>query len=80
MIKTFKNLYKKYDTFIKGVLTALGMIAIYDWIIAPGLTAQNTLINIASFVVGSILMVFMLTRTSLISLLIPSSKDFDQRP
>ena len=50
-----KNLYREYKPLFKGVLTALGIIAIYDWVIAPGLTAQNTFINIISFLVGSLM-------------------------
>lgn len=58
MKNTLKRLYSEYKPLFKGVLTGLGMIAIYDWIIAPGLTAQNTFINIISFLVGYVMILF----------------------
>jgi hypothetical protein len=57
-MKTIKYYLKEYSILIKSLLSVLGIIAIYDWIIAPGLTAQNTWLNIGSFVVGSILILF----------------------
>lgn len=45
-----KNLYQRYKPFFNGVLTLLGVIAIFDWIIFPGLTSSNTIINILSFI------------------------------
>ena len=59
MIKLLKRLYSDYKPIIKGVMTALGIIAIYDWVIAPGLTAQNTVVNIFSFIGGSVLILIL---------------------
>ena len=58
MKNTFKRLYSDYKPLLKGYLTGLGIIAVYDWIIAPGLTAQNTLLNVISFLVGSAMILF----------------------
>lgn len=54
-----KKIYNDYKPFFKGVLTSLGMIAIYDWVVAPGLTYPNTFINILSFLLGGAMMVVM---------------------
>jgi hypothetical protein len=49
MKELIKNFYQSYKCFFKGVLTLLGVIAIFDWFIFPGLTAPITIINILSF-------------------------------
>ena len=50
MKELIKNFYQSYKCFFKGVLTALGVIAIFDWFIFPGLTTPITVINILSFI------------------------------
>lgn len=45
----------KIKHVLKIVFTALGVVAIFDWVIAPGLTAQNTLINILSFLLAGVI-------------------------
>lgn len=50
MIKIIKNLYRKYKTYFKIILILLGIIGVFDWVIAPGLTAKNTLMNIISLI------------------------------
>ena len=40
---------------LKILFTALGVVAIFDWVIAPGLTAQNTIINILSFLLAGVI-------------------------
>jgi hypothetical protein len=57
-MNTLKRLFQKYKTLIKGITTGFAIILIYDWLIAPGLTAKNTIINIISFVGGSVLILF----------------------
>ena len=47
-----KEFFKKYKSVFNGVLTVLGVIAVYDWIIAPGLTAKNTFVNILALIAG----------------------------
>jgi hypothetical protein len=42
----------KIKNTLKIVFGVLGVIAIFDWIIAPGLTAQNTIVNILSFLLA----------------------------
>jgi zinc transporter ZupT len=54
-METLKRFFREYEAFFKGVGTALIIIAIFDWVIAPGLTAKNTLINVFSFLGGSFL-------------------------
>lgn len=43
---------EKIKQWLKILFTALGIVAIFDWVIAPGLTAQNTVINILSFLLA----------------------------
>jgi hypothetical protein len=40
---------------LKILFTTLGVVAIFDWIIAPGLTAQSTVINILSFLLAGVI-------------------------
>lgn len=40
---------------LKILFTVLGVVAIFDWIIAPGLTAQSTVINILSFLLAGVI-------------------------
>ena len=40
---------------LKILLTLLGVVAIFDWVIAPGLTAQNTIINILTFLFAGVI-------------------------
>lgn len=46
---------EKIKHALKILFTALGVVAIFDWVIAPGLTAQNTVINILSFLLAGII-------------------------
>ena len=46
---------EKIKRALKILFTALGVVAIFDWVIAPGLTAQNTVINILSFLLAGII-------------------------
>jgi len=40
---------------LKILFTVLGVVAIFDWVIAPGLTAQSTVINILSFLLAGVI-------------------------
>lgn len=40
---------------LKILFTVLGVVAIFDWLIAPGLTAQSTVINILSFLLAGVI-------------------------
>ena len=46
---------EKIKKALKTLFTVLGVVAIFDWVIAPGLTQQNTLINILSFLLAGII-------------------------
>lgn len=46
---------EKIKKSLKLLFTVLGVVAIFDWVIAPGLTQQNTLINILSFLLVGII-------------------------
>lgn len=46
---------EKIKHALKILFTALGVVVIFDWVIAPGLTAQNTVINILSFLLAGII-------------------------
>lgn len=48
MKEQIKKYFNEYLPFFKGVLVSLGIIGIFDWVIAPGLTSQNTILNIIS--------------------------------
>ena len=58
MLETVKKIYTEYKPIFKGLFTVLGVIAIFDWLIAPGLTVANTFINVLSFVAGSVIILF----------------------
>jgi drug/metabolite transporter (DMT)-like permease len=45
---------EKIKNGLKILFSALGIVAIFDWIIAPGLTAQSTVINILSFLLAGV--------------------------
>jgi drug/metabolite transporter (DMT)-like permease len=45
---------EKIKHWLKILFSALGIVAIFDWVIAPGLTAQNTVINILSFLLAGV--------------------------
>lgn len=45
---------EKIKNTLKIIFAALGVVAIFDWVIAPGLTAPNTFVNILSFVLAGI--------------------------
>ena len=46
---------EKIKHWLKILFSALGIVAIFDWVIAPGLTAQNTVINILSFLLAGVI-------------------------
>lgn len=46
---------EKIKHSLKIVFTILGVVAIFDWVIAPGLTAQSTVINILSFLLAGVI-------------------------
>lgn len=56
-MKTLKRIYQEYKPLLKGCLHAFLIISIYDWVIAPGLTAANTFVNILSILLGILMMV-----------------------
>ena len=43
---------EKIKHILKIVFSILGVVAIFDWVIAPGLTAQNTIVNILSLLLA----------------------------
>lgn len=43
---------EKIKHALKVVFSILGVVAVFDWVIAPGLTAQNTIVNILSFLLA----------------------------
>lgn len=45
---------EKIKNLLKILFIALGVVAIFDWVIAPGLTAPNTFVNILSFILAGI--------------------------
>lgn len=45
---------EKIKHWLKILFSALGIIAIFDWVIAPGLTAPSTVINILSFLLAGV--------------------------
>jgi hypothetical protein len=46
---------EKIKKALKILFTVLGVVAIFDWVIAPGLTQQNTLVNIFSFLLAGVI-------------------------
>ena len=50
-----KNFFNNYKPFFGTVMTGLGIIAVYDWIIFPGLTTKNTFTNIMALIGGTFL-------------------------
>ena len=46
---------EKIKKALKILFTVLGVVAIFDCVIAPGFTQQNTLINILSFLLAGII-------------------------
>jgi hypothetical protein len=55
MKEFIKLFYQEYKSFFEGVMVTLGIIAIFEWVIAPGLTTPNTIINILSLLLGLII-------------------------
>lgn len=45
---------EKIKHWLKILFSALGIVAIFDWVIAPGLTAPSTVINILSFLLAGV--------------------------
>ena len=43
-----KKIYEKNKLIIQGILVSLGGIALLEWVIAPGLTVANTILNVFS--------------------------------
>lgn len=43
---------QKYKRIIQGIFVPLGGIALFDWVIAPGLTEPNSIINMFSLLLG----------------------------
>ena len=52
MKNSIKQCYSEYKPFLEGFFTIFGAIAIFEWVVAPGLTAANTFINILSAALG----------------------------
>lgn len=46
---------EKIKHWLKILFSVLGIIAIFDWVIAPGLTAPSTVINILSFLLAGVI-------------------------
>lgn len=55
MKNKLKKIYQDSKPFLRGFFTTLGFIAIFDWVIAPGLTTSNTIINILSFILAGVI-------------------------
>ena len=45
---------EKIKNGLKILFSVLGVVAIFDWIITPGLTSQSITINILSFILSGI--------------------------
>lgn len=56
MEKVFKKLISK--DLVEPLLVASGALAIFHWVVAPGLSTNNTFVNILSTVVGLITVLF----------------------
>ena len=50
MKEKLKLFYPIYKPLFKGLLTFFGFVAIFEWVIGPGLSSPNTVINILTFV------------------------------
>lgn len=46
---------EKIKNALRILFTVLGVVAIFDWVIAPGLTQQNTVINVLSFLLAGVI-------------------------
>jgi phosphate/sulfate permease len=57
-----KNVFKKLISrdLLEPLLVAFGAIAIFQWVVAPGLSTNITLVNILSAVIGFITIIFMI--------------------
>jgi hypothetical protein len=55
-----KNVFKKLISrdLLEPLLVASGSIAIFQWVVAPGLSTNITLVNILSAVIGFITILF----------------------
>lgn len=45
---------EKIKHWLKILFSALGIVAIFDWVIAPGLASPSTVINILSFLLAGV--------------------------
>ena len=43
-----KKIYEKNKIIIQGTLVSLGGIGLFEWVISPGLTVANTILNVFS--------------------------------
>lgn len=46
---------EKIKNGLKILFSVLGVVAIFDWVIAPGLTAQSTVTNVLSFLLAGVI-------------------------
>jgi hypothetical protein len=54
MKEKLKLFYQIYKPLFKGLLTFFGFVAIFEWVIGPGLSSPNTVINILTFVFAGV--------------------------
>lgn len=45
---------EKIKSWLKVIFSALGIVAIFDWVIAPGLKSESVIINIFSFLFAGV--------------------------
>ena len=54
MKEKIKLFYETYKPILRGLLAFVGFVTIFEWIIGPGLTSPNTVINILTFIFAGI--------------------------
>jgi hypothetical protein len=54
MKEKLKLFYQIYKPLLKGLIAFFGFVAIFEWVIGPGLSSANTVINILTFVFAGV--------------------------
>ena len=51
-----KKIYEKNKIIIQGTLVSLGGIGLFEWVISPGLTVANTIVNMFSVLLSVVVL------------------------
>jgi uncharacterized membrane protein YjfL (UPF0719 family) len=54
MKEKLKLFYEIYKPIFIGLLTFIGFVAVFEWVIGPGLSSANTIINILTFIFAGV--------------------------